>query len=127
MVKVLFVGAGGFCGAILRYVLSGYVQQCSKSAEFPYGTMAVNLIGCLLIGFGSQLAETRGAFGDEARVFIFIGVLGGFTTFSSFGNETMNLLRASESIAALLNVAAHIVLGLGSVWLGRVLAHLLWR
>lgn len=127
MVKILLVGAGGFIGSILRYVLSGYVQHWSRSAEFPFGTMTVNLIGCLIIGFGSQLADMRGAFGPEVRVFIFIGLLGGFTTFSSFGNETMNLVRAGENLAAFLNVAVHLVLGLGSVWLGRVLAHLLWR
>ena len=127
MGKVLLVGVGGFIGSILRYVLSGLVQQWTRSADFPYGTLAVNLTGCLIIGLLSQLAETRGIFTAEARVFVFIGLSGGFTTFSSFGNETMNLWRDGESFFALANLAAHLTFGLGAVWLGRVLAYQIWR
>ncbi len=118
MNQVLLVGAGGFIGSVLRYWLSSYVQQFSKSVSFPYGTLAVNLLGCLVIGVLAQLADSRGVFTPEARAFVFIGILGGFTTFSSFGSENL------EGIA---NVIAHIVLGLGAVWLGRVIAALLWK
>lgn len=127
MGRILLVGVGGFIGSILRYAVSGYVQQWSKSVEFPYGTLAVNLIGCLVIGFLSQLAETHGVFTAESRAFVFVGVLGGFTTFSSFGNETMNLLREGESLLALANITAQLVLGLSAVWLGWVLAYEIWR
>jgi len=125
--KILLIGIGGFIGSVLRYVLSGYLQQITKSVEFPYGTLAVNLIGCFIIGFLSQLADTRGLFAAESRAFVFIGVLGGFTTFSTFGNESMNLLRNSENVFALANVGAHIAFGLGAVWSGRTLAYLIWR
>jgi CrcB protein len=125
--RILLVGIGGFIGSILRYVLGGYVQQWTRSVDFPYGTLAVNLTGCLIIGFLSYLAETRGIFTAESRAFIFIGLLGGFTTFSSFGNETINLWRDGESFFALANIAAHLVFGLGAVWLGRVAAYLIWR
>jgi CrcB protein len=125
--NILFIGLGGFLGSILRYVFSGYIQGLLRSADFPYGTMAVNITGCLIIGFLSQLAESQGAFTPETRAFLFIGLLGGFTTYSTFGNETMNLFRGSENVLALVNVAAHVVLGLGAVWLGRMLAHLIWR
>src|SRR4051812_18579710 len=89
MIKTLLVGAGGFIGSILRYLLSLSVQQWANSVGFPYATLIVNLLGCFLIGFLSEIAEAGGAFTAETRVFIFVGLLGGFTTFSSFGNETV--------------------------------------
>jgi CrcB protein len=125
--KLFLIGIGGFLGSILRYVVSGYVQQLSKSIDFPYGTLAVNVIGCLIIGLLSYLADTRGVFSAEVRVFAFVGLLGGFTTFSTFGNETVNFLRRGESVFAFVNVAAHLLLGLMAVWLGRTTAYLLWR
>lgn len=127
MFNVLLVGIGGFIGSLLRYVTSGYVQQWTQSADFPYGTLVVNLVGCFVIGFLSQLADARGVFSTESRSFVFVGILGGFTTFSSFSNETMNLLRDGETVPAFANVTAHIVLGLGAVWLGRTVAQLIWR
>lgn len=127
MSKILLIGAGGFIGSVLRYWVSGYVQQVTRSVEFPYGTLVVNLIGCFVIGFLSQLADTRGVFTAESRAFVFIGVLGGFTTFSTFGNESMNLLRDGENVVSLANVGAHMAFGLGAVWLGRTSAYLIWR
>lgn len=125
--KTLLVGFGGFIGSVARYALGGLVQHVSRSVDFPYGTLAVNLVGCFIIGFLSQLAETRGLFTPETRLLVFIGILGGFTTFSTFGNETLNLFRDSQFWTALGNVAANVILGLALVWLGRTLAYLLWR
>jgi len=127
VVKILLAGVGGFLGSVLRYSLSGFVQDLSRSIHFPYGTLAVNLIGCFAIGFLSQLAETRGFFTAETRTLVFVGVLGGFTTFSAFGNETMNLWREGESGLALINIAAHLGLCLGAVWLSRALAYQIWK
>jgi fluoride exporter len=126
MGKTLLAGIGGFAGSALRFVVAGLVQNWSGSFRFPFGTLAVNLAGCLVIGFLSQLAETRGFFSAEARTLIFIGVLGGFTTFSAFGNETINLWRDGESMLAAANIAAHLVLCLGAVWLSRALAYQIW-
>jgi fluoride exporter len=123
---LILVGLGGFAGSALRYLASGYVQQITNSSTFPYGTLAVNLIGCFVIGLLSQLADDRGVFSGEARAFVFIGVLGGFTTFSSFGNETMNLARDGEMLPAFANVSAQVVLGLGAVWLGRLVGRGIW-
>jgi len=124
--KLFLAGIGGFIGSSLRYGMTGFVQQWSRSIGFPYGTLAVNLIGCFLIGFLSQLAESRGVFTADSRAFVFIGILGGFTTFSAFGNETMDLWRDGESTFALANVAAHVILGLGAVWASRALAYQIW-
>jgi CrcB protein len=125
--KLFLAGIGGFIGSSLRYAVTGYLQTSTRSDNLPYGTLAVNLIGCFAIGFLSYLAETRGMFTAESRTLIFIGVLGGFTTFSAFGNETMNLWRDGENALALANIAAHLVLGLGAVWLSRTVAYQIWR
>ena len=127
MFNILFVGVGGFIGSTLRYVVAGWVQQLSKSLDFPYGTLAVNLIGCFVIGFLGELAEARGIFASETRLLIFIGLLGGFTTFSSFGNDTLNLVRSGQMLNALTNVAVNVLFGLLLVWLGRTVAYLVWR
>ena len=124
--KVFLVGAGGFAGSVLRYLFSGYVQNVSGSIGFPYGTLAVNLAGCFVIGLLSHLADVRGVFSPDARAFVFIGILGGFTTFSTFGNETMNLLRDGENASAMLNIGGHVVAGLFFVWVGRTIAYLIW-
>lgn len=127
MGKLFLAGIGGFLGSAARYAVTGFVQAWSGSIRFPFGTLTVNFLGCLLIGFLSQLAETRGIFTAEARTLIFIGVLGGFTTFSAFGNETINLWRDSENGLAILNIASHLGLCLGAVWLSRALAFQIWR
>ena len=125
MTKLLLVGAGGFLGSIARALLSNFVQQTSDSA-FPLGTLAVNVIGCFVIGALSQVGETREIFSAETRAFLFVGVLGGFTTYSSFGNETINLWRGSMGWLAFVNVAAQLLLGLGAVLVGRWFAERLW-
>lgn len=127
MVKILLVGAGGFLGSVLRYLLSGWVHDWTGREDFPIGTLAVNLIGCLVIGLLAELADAHGAFAPETRAFVFIGILGGFTTYSSFGNETINLWRDGQSLLAAVNVSAHLVFGLGAVVLGRWLGHVIWR
>ena len=125
--SVIYVAIGGALGSVSRYLLGTWTQTFSKSIDFPYGTLAVNLIGCFVIGFLSQLAEARGAFTPESRAFIFIGILGGFTTFSSFGNDTINLLRGGEAFNALANVGANVILGLVLVWFRRAAAYLIWK
>lgn len=127
MYKLFLIGLGGFMGALLRYGVSGLVQNWSKSISFPYGTLAVNLLGCFIIGSLSQLAESRGVFSPEARSFLFIGLLGAFTTYSTFGNETVNLMMDGQNLRSLANIGLHLVLGLGAVWLGRVIVLIPWR
>jgi len=124
--NVLMVGVGGALGAVLRYVVSGYVQQLTRSTHFPYGTLAVNLIGCFVIGLLSHVIEYRNIFTPESRALLFVGVLGSFTTFSTFGKESWDLWRRGEETFALLNIGVHVGLGLSMIWLGRTLAHVVW-
>lgn len=127
MLNVFIVGIGGFIGSALRYLVGGWAQNFSRSLDFPYGTLTVNLIGCFVIGFLGQLAEARGIFASETRLLVVIGLLGGFTTFSSFGNDTLNLARSGQTLNALTNVAVNVVFGLLLVWMGRTVAYLVWR
>ena len=127
MIKLLLIGAGGFIGSVLRYLASGFAQALSQSTLFPYGTLAVNVLGCLCIGFLSRLCVGSALIGADTQAFLIVGILGGFTTFSAFGNETMNLIREGEAALALLNVGAQVLLGLGAVWLGYTLASAIWR
>lgn len=127
LTNILLVGTGGFIGSVLRYLVSGWVQQATKSVGFPFGTLVVNVVGCFIIGVLAQLAESRGVFTSESRLFVFVGILGGFTTFSSFGNETLNLARDSQMLNAFANIGANLIVGLFAVWLGRTVSYLIWR
>jgi len=125
VLPILLVGAGGFLGSILRYVLSGWAHRILDNPWFPYGTLVVNVTGSLAIGFLAGLADSRSLFSSEARLFVFIGLLGGFTTFSSLTIETFSLARSAQLLAAAMNVTLQIFLGLVAVWLGNLLARLM--
>jgi len=121
MNNILFIGVGGFLGAILRYTLSDFVQNSSRISNFPVGTLVVNLVGCLLIGALAQIAEIRDVFTPETSSLIFLGFLGAFTTFSTFSSDSFNLMRDGNNLFFYLNVGASVVFGLFAVWLGRAL------
>ncbi|MEA3465205.1 MAG: fluoride efflux transporter CrcB [Thermodesulfobacteriota bacterium] len=127
MVKVLLVGAGGFLGAVSRYLVSGFVQNLSQSINFPYGTLTVNIVGCFFLGLLSHLAELNMGVTAEVRLLIMIGFLGSFTTYSTFCNETMNLMQDQRFYLALINVGVHLFLGLSAVLIGRFVVTMLWR
>ena len=127
MQRILLVGVGGFFGAVLRYLISGYVQNLSQSISFPYGTFAVNIIGCFLIGVLSHLVESQAGVSAEMRLLLMVGLLGSFTTYSTFSNETINLLQDQELFLALLNIGTHLIVGLSAVLLGRFTIITIWR
>jgi CrcB protein len=102
---------------VARYLLAGAVHRFA-SPYFPYGTFAVNVVGCLLFGIIFALGEERFVIGPSARAFLLIGVLGGFTTFSSFTFETFQLLRDGELLLATVNAAGQLVAGLTAFWVG---------
>lgn len=127
MVRILLVGLGGFVGSILRYLLSGVSQTLFQTARFPVGTVIVNLSGCFVIGLLSQLAESQGAFTELTRAFVFVGILGGYTTFSTLSNESLNLFRSGDIGLGMLNVGVQVLGGLLLAWTGRVAGELIWR
>jgi CrcB protein len=118
---LLLAGLGGFIGSASRYAIGGLIHRALPFATFPFGTLVVNVSGCLLIGLCAGLVDSRQLFGSDIRTFLLIGVLGGFTTFSSFAYETLALARDEEFTRALLNVAAQVVFGLAAAWLGYAL------
>ena len=115
---LLWVGLGGFVGSVCRFLLGGAVHQVLQNSTFPYGTMVVNLVGCFAIGVGGGLVEMRQLFTPEARMFLLVGLLGGFTTFSTFGYESVTLAREGEMLASLANIVIQVVAGVLPVWLG---------
>lgn len=123
--EVLWVGFGGFVGSSLRYLVSGWVHRVPGTSGFPHGTLWVNVIGCLAIGLVGGLAEHRQLFSPATRLFLMIGVLGGFTTFSTFAFETLAFAHGSDATRAIANVALHLVMGLGAAWLGYTIARTL--
>ena len=118
MLNLLLVGGGGFFGAICRYSLGGAVHQWTQISTFPLGTMVVNILGCFCIGLGGGLMELRQLFTPELRLFLLIGFLGGFTTFSTFGFESWALMRDGEFFLAAVNVVIQVLVGLTAVWFG---------
>jgi len=125
--NLLFVGIGGFIGALLRYLVSGYVQNLSHRIDFPYGTLVVNVVGCFLIGALTQLVELQFEITAEVRLLLMVGVLGSFTTYSTFSNETITLLQDQRATLALMNIGLHLVLGLAAVLAGRFAMVTIWR
>ena len=122
--QLLLVGLGGFLGSISRFVMAGAFNRFSPALGFPVGTLTVNILGCLLIGLLHGLAETRSLLGPDIRIFLFIGVLGGFTTFSTFGFESLALLKDGAILKASANILLHVFLGLAAVWIGDTLGRL---
>ena len=87
--------------------------------------MGVNVLGCFLIGYLSEISETKQLFNPESRMLIFVGLLGGFTTFSTFGYEVFNFVREGQVFSSLSNLILHIVLGIGAVWFGYSMSKLI--
>ena len=125
MSKFALVMAGGALGSLLRYLVQGWSQSLSQGT-FPVGTLAVNVLGCFLIGLLNALFAGPVPLRLEYRVALTVGLLGGFTTFSAFGWETFAMGNEGQALLALLNVLLSVALGLSAVWLGYRLAERLY-
>jgi fluoride exporter len=125
-VNVLLVAVGGAVGSVLRYWMSGWAQRSAPAdgawSTFPAGTLAVNVLGCLLVGALAEIGERRGPLSPETRALLMVGFLGGFTTFSAFANETVTVWRSGATTVALANVALSVALCVVAAVAGRGLA-----
>ena len=121
MAKLVLIGLGGCLGAIARYSLAGLAQRWT-SGVFPVGTLLVNVLGCFAIGAVMGLVEGPHALGPNIRFLFVIGFLGSFTTLSTLGYETVEMLRDGQFVWAALNACGNMALGLGAVILGRLAA-----
>jgi CrcB protein len=116
------VGIGGFLGAVTRYYLGGMVLRATGASRFPWGTLAVNVLGCFVMGLLAGVAERWHLLSPSARLLLFTGVLGGFTTFSAFAFETYFLGREHAWVTAAANIVLQVVAGVGMLWLGHLVA-----
>lgn len=117
MTQIIAIAAGGAAGALLRFWMSGVVGVW-LGRGFPYGTLAVNVLGCLLMGLLYVVLVERMSLGPLWRAGLLVGVLGGFTTFSAFSMETFSLIEEGALLKALLNIAASVIASLGATWVG---------
>jgi CrcB protein len=118
-----WIALGSAIGGVARYACSGLAARLIGET-FPWGTLIVNVVGSFLIGFIATLTEPDGRYfvGSTARQFMMTGILGGYTTFSSFSIQTLNLMRDGQWLSAGANIGGSVVLCLVAVWLGHVLA-----
>lgn len=120
VINILIVGAGGFLGAAARYGVVVAVGKLVSQPAFPWGVLAANVAGSFIIGLLTGIGDSRHIWSEQARLFLFLGLLGGFTTFSSISNDTLAMLRASNYVGALGNVGLSLALGLAAVAVGYV-------
>lgn len=121
MREILALAAAGAVGTVGRWALSGWVYKLAGEG-FPHGTLAVNVLGCLLLGFGMELVVLTDVLPVGWRAPLTVGFLGAFTTFSTFGYETMRYVEDGAWHSALANIALNLLLGLGAVWVGFIAA-----
>jgi fluoride exporter len=118
--RILFIiGTGGFIGSVARYVLSQWMQRMFETT-FPIGTLFVNILGSFIIGIIYALSEKGGILSPELRMFLAVGICGGFTTFSSFAYENLNMLSLQQYFYTALYIGASLILGLLAVYLGNL-------
>lgn len=118
MTASLLVAVGGAIGSVARFQLGELATRLYPDWKFPIGTFVVNILGCLAIGLLAGMAERPNAISPELKRFLFVGILGGFTTYSAFGLETMHLVRRGNVAIAGSYVALSIVVGFVVCWFG---------
>lgn len=114
---LILVAMGGAIGSMARFGMSSLVVKQVNPVNFPWGTFSVNILGCMLAGVFLLVAESMQSISQEARLFVVTGLLGGFTTFSAFGIETLGLLRRGEMLIAVSYASLSIIVGVLAMWL----------
>jgi CrcB protein len=125
MKEIVIIGMGGFAGAIARYVLGGAIHEWSGKSVFPWGTIIVNVLGCFCFGLIASLMTERQIIDPALHSMVFIGVLGAFTTFSTFSNDTIRLLDAKVHWLAWANMIVSVLAGFGALLLGKLVGKVL--
>jgi CrcB protein len=120
--QILWVGGGGFLGAVLRYLSSLLGQRLEAVTGFPSSVFIINLVGCLLIGLVNGIAESRGILTPQLRLLIVVGFLGSFTTFSTFGHDSFIMVREAAWLKMLFYTTGQVLLGVTLVWVGYLVA-----
>ena len=123
MRQLLFLAVAGALGTLSRYALSGLTQRIT-GAGFPWGTLVINILGCLIIGYVMQMALTTDIIPASVRVVVTIGFLGAFTTFSTFSYETVKFLEDGALVSAILNITSNVGLGLIATFFGMLLGRI---
>lgn len=118
MESIFLVGIGGFIGSIMRYLVTIWSQNLFKELAFPLGTLLVNITGCLLLGLLNGFAENHHFFSSQIRLYLFVGILGSFTTFSTFSYETIEMMQHGDSFQAMLNITIQVIVGLFAAFIG---------
>jgi len=121
----IIVGIGGIFGANARFLIEYFVKDFTGPVVFPYGTLTVNMLGCIIIGMMFAFIEGYNSISPRSRLLLITGFLGALTTFSSFGLDTFNLILKNHLIIAVINVLVQVVFGLIAVWIGFVIARLI--
>jgi len=118
MKHLFLIGLGGFIGSIARYKLGEWMMPFSSFTKLPFHTFFINSLGCFFIGFLNAFLEKHNIINGEIRPLLIIGLLGGFTTFSTFGSESFDLFKKSEFFIAILYICLTVIIGVLSVWIG---------
>ncbi|MCD4742390.1 MAG: fluoride efflux transporter CrcB [Desulfobacteraceae bacterium] len=123
MKSIFLIGIGGFIGSIMRYIIYIWSQSLFKELSFPLGTLIVNITGCLLLGLLNGWAENYQFFTLQIRLFLFVGLLGSFTTFSTFAYQTIEMIQNGHPYQALLNITIQVIVGLLAAFIGFQIAY----
>ncbi len=124
---LILVAMGGAIGSMARFGISSLVVKQVNPVNFPWGTFSVNILGCMLAGVFLLVAESMQSISQEARLFVVTGLLGGFTTFSAFGIETLGLLRRGEMLIAISYASLSIIVGVLAMWLSYILLKVMFN
>ncbi|MCK5541423.1 MAG: fluoride efflux transporter CrcB [Desulfobacterales bacterium] len=118
MEGIFLVGIGGFIGAVMRHMVTIWSKGLFEGLSFPLGTLIANISGCLLLGLLNGWAENHHFFTSQIRLFMFVGILGSYTTFSTFSYETIEMMQNGDSIQTLLNITVQVIVGLFAAFIG---------
>ena len=121
MKTIFYIALGGGLGSVLRYLTTVVMNKYVQTA-FPYATFVTNIIGCLLIGLFFGYLEKQNAVSQDLKLFLITGFCGGYTTFSAFSNENVQLLQSNQMVIAFLYISLSVFLGLMATWAGLTIA-----